>query len=38
MLGAVALVWLASTIHRRALLMTGHRLHCREVLGARAAG
>jgi ABC-2 type transport system permease protein len=35
---AVALVWLASTIYRRALLMTGHRLHFREVLGARAAG
>lgn len=34
----VALVWLASTIYRRALLMTGHRLHFREVLGARAAG
>ena len=35
---AVAVAWLASTIYRRALLMTGHRLHFREVLGTSPAG
>ena len=29
---AVALLWLASTVYRRALLITGHRVHFREVL------
>lgn len=34
---AVALLWLASTVYRRALLITGHRVRFREVLGGRPA-
>ena len=33
---AVALVWLASTIYRRALIITGHRVRFHEVFSKRA--
>jgi ABC-2 type transport system permease protein len=34
---AVLLVSIASSIYRRALLITGHRVKLREVLGGRAS-
>lgn len=35
---AVLMVWLASSIYRRALLITGRRVKLREVVGGRQAG
>jgi hypothetical protein len=34
---AVLLVWVASSIYRRALLITGHRVKLREVISSRPA-